>query len=1346
MRWLYNITAKVFCQYRKEKKMKDYYLGLDIGTDSVGWAVTDNEYKIPKFKGNSMWGIRLFEESQPADERRSYRSSRRRVMRKRERLELLEILFDEEISKKDISFYQRLKDSSLYAEDKGVEGKYCIFNDEDFTDADFHKKYPTVYHLRKELIESKEPHDARLVFLALHHIIKYRGHFLFDSLSADSVNDFNAVYNDLSLYLLNNYEITLNCSDLDEFSQLLKNKKIGKRQKNEQIIKLFGLDKKEQAAYILSLLSGSSVKLSDVFNDETLKDAEKKNISLSGNFDDTAAEYESILGERFELIEMLKAVYDWAILADILDGEQYISFAKVKVYDKHKSDLKQLKEYVKTYLPDKYNEIFKLSKKGLNNYTAYSAHVKKNSKTGVLNEHCTQEDFCAYLKKTLGVCTDDSYLNMFDEIETGSFIPKQTGKENGVIPMQIHRAELVKILDNAKEYLPFLSEADNEGKIVYDKIISLFDYKIPYYVGPLNNHTGKYWLVRNNQKIYPWNIREVVDFDKSAESFIENLTSKCTYLPQYDVIPKNSILYSKFTVLNELNNLKINGEKIDVSLKQDIYNDLFMKHYKVTRKALLSYLKSTQGLDVDSVTGIDGDFKSSLKPILDLQSYNLTTEEKEEIIKSITIFGDDKKLLLKRLEKNYSGKLSKDEIKKISKLKYTGWSRLSKEFLTQVECTDKNTGEYVNIITAMWQTNDNLMQILYSNNYSCDGSEDKTFVDKIAEMNSFDSSKSLSKMVDELYISPKVKRPVYQSLLIAKEIEKIQSCPPKKIFVEVARGADNSGRKSSRKQRLVDLYKSCGKEYDDLYKSLCDKSDDELRKDKLYLYYTQFGECMYTGEKIDLDDLLGPNSKWDIDHIYPQSKIKDDSLDNRVLVKKVVNNKKTNEYPIDSKIQESRKPFWRFLLQKELISKEKYNRLVRTLPLSDDELSAFISRQLVETRQSTKAVAGILSQLYPDTEIVYVKAGLVSDFRQQYDLLKCRDINDFHHAKDAYLNIVVGNVYNVKFTHNRAAFVKGLQMTGPHGFSLNRMFNFNTPGAWVADNNKSLMIVKNTMKKNNIRYTRYSYEQHGGLFDRQLLKKGNGQVSIKATGPISDISKYGGYNKALSKYFSLVKYFDKKGKTIIQLVPINAYKEKDYLANPNAFVSDILGCDAEVIKEKIKYNSCLSFDGFRMHISASSGGGSQIAYKPAMQLILNTDEENYFRNISKYLERYSYRDINEYDHITADENISLFNSLIEKMTSTIFSVKFADFGNKLADKTEKFENISVEKQSFVLAEIVKILHCNAMSGDLSNIGLAKHAGICATNSKLSEIKDISSVKLINQSITGLFENEIDLLK
>ena len=42
---------------------------------------------------------------------------------------------------------------------------------------------------------------------------------------------------------------------------------------------------------------------------------------------------------------------------------------------------------------------------------------------------------------------------------------------------------------------------------------------------------------------------------------------------------------------------------------------------------------------------------------------------------------------------------------------------------------------------------------------------------------------------------------------------------------------------------------------------------------------------MYSGEDIELSEIYNKNI-YDIDHIYPQSKIKDDSIDNRVLVKK----------------------------------------------------------------------------------------------------------------------------------------------------------------------------------------------------------------------------------------------------------------------------------------------------------------------------------------------------------------------------------------------------------------------------------------------------------------------------
>ena len=695
---------------------KEYYVGFDIGTDSVGMAVTDTTYRVLKYKGKAMWFVRLFDESMTAAERRGFRSGTRRLARKRERISLLQMLFNSPIAEKDVAFFQRLKESNLYEEDKTVGTPYAVFADADYTDKDYHRDFPTIYHLRKELIANPEPHDVRLVYLALHHLIKHRGHFLFDSLNASDSHSFDVIFRELQAYLDEEYGIQINCDVPDALGDVLKDRKRTINAKFADGIKLCDINKKtdKRAAAVMALICGKSESASVLFDEEIADENGKPlKIELKGDYETKSVDYAKCLGDKFELIEKLKAVYDWAILADVLDDEKYISFAKVKSYHQHGQDLKTLKAYVKQNCPEKYREIFKISKDKLDNYTAYSGMIKKNGKTGVLEYTCNQEAFCKYLLKCFKGLPQNGYEEMFSGLESASFMPKQHIKDNGVIPMQINRAELDKILEKASGYLPFLNEADESGKTVADKIRDIFNFRIPYYVGPLNKHSDKAWLERKEGKIYPWNFSEMVDIDRSAENFINNLTSKCTYLPDKDVIPKNSVLYCKFTVLNELNNLRINGKKISVELKKELFNDLFLRRKKVTQKGLVGYLKSRGYSDVE-ITGVDGDFKSSMKPYIDLCGYGLTEDEMERIILAVTIFGDDKRLLKKRLKQELSDKLTEKDINKISRLQYSGWGRLSREFLCDIEAVNPETGEVLNIINALWETNDNLMILLGS--------------------------------------------------------------------------------------------------------------------------------------------------------------------------------------------------------------------------------------------------------------------------------------------------------------------------------------------------------------------------------------------------------------------------------------------------------------------------------------------------------------------------------------------------------------------------------------------------------------------------------------------------------
>ena len=158
-------------------KNKEWYLGLDVGSASVGWAATDINYKLLRKNKKRLWGARLFEEAKTAADRRSFRAGRRRLARRRWRISLLEELFAKEVSKNDPNFFLRLKESKYHFEDKSLMNEYLLFNDKDYTDKDYYKEYPTIYHLRSSLMTEENP-DIRKVYLAIHSMLKNRGHFL----------------------------------------------------------------------------------------------------------------------------------------------------------------------------------------------------------------------------------------------------------------------------------------------------------------------------------------------------------------------------------------------------------------------------------------------------------------------------------------------------------------------------------------------------------------------------------------------------------------------------------------------------------------------------------------------------------------------------------------------------------------------------------------------------------------------------------------------------------------------------------------------------------------------------------------------------------------------------------------------------------------------------------------------------------------------------------------------------------------------------------------------------------------------------------------------------------------
>ena len=965
-----------------------------------------------------------------------------------------------------------------------------------------------------------------------------------------------------------------------------------------------------------------------------------------------------------------------------------------------------------------------------NNYAVYSGYRKGDSEVS-----CTQEDFCKFLKEKLAPYTEQleakpAYSEMYQRICEGVFAPKLRTKENGEIPSSLHRKELCRILEQAGTYLPFLLEADAEGRTVSEKILAIFDYKLPYYVGPLRG--ARSWAVRKEEgEVLPWNLEEKIDMAKTEEGFIRSMTSLCTYTGE-DVLPKDSLLYSEFTVRNEINALKVNGVPVSPEAKQRVFEVLFLqKDQRVTKKKIADLLVAEGFIrreDRDGVSGVDDMLKSSLTSYHKLKRIipQVGAEMAEEIIARVVLFGEEKTHLKQWLREKT--KLSEEDIRYVSGLGFHDWGRLSRTFLTGICEIDPTTGEAHSIMDCMRETGENLMQLLGGQH---------TFGQLAEEYRKerLGVADSPMELVQDLYVSPKIRRSIWQTLNIVDEIVDTQGAAPKKIFIEVARDQDDKNEKKrtdSRKERLLDLYRKCGEECGDLFGRLQEEDESRLRRDKLYLYYAQFGRCAYSGEVIDIER-LEENGLYDIDHIFPRSRIKDDSLENRVLVLSRLNREKSNLYPISDEIRAKMAPQWKLWFDRGMMTRKKYERLTRNTPLTEEELTAFVDRQLVETRQSTKALAELLKQLYPKTKIVYSKAGNVSDFRNQFGFLKCREVNDLHHANDAYLNIVVGNYFDTRFTDE---FLHNITREN-YSLRPDVMYTISVPGAWIPGEDGTIATVRRVMAKHNILYTRQPTETRGQLYDVTILKAGKGQIPIKAG---MDIERYGGYNRATGAYFTLIERTEKK-KRVRSIETVLLCDKAAFERDPAAYAKAKWGEDAEVILPKIHFSALLEYNQVRYHL-AGRNDDKRLRLNLAYQLYLNQEDILCFRRRAKYLERCQKerREVprGAYEDFTVEENLRLWDLLTEKASNPPYCrcSNFRSMADGMRKTRKTFAEMPIIQQCRNLIELLKEFHCNAQEPQVDGLAIGGLSRIT--------VRKKDKISLIHQSVTGLYETKVDL--
>ena len=1288
----------------KNRENTKYYIGVDIGTNSVGWVVIDENGNLLKKGKHHLWGSRLFDQAQTAQNRRNYRSSRRRYNKRKERIRLLQMIMSDMVLEVDSSFFIRLeKTTFLDKEDKkailkdNYKMNYNLFCDEDYNDKDYFKVYPTIYHLRKKLCECDEKADPRLIYLALHHIVKYRGNFLYEGQElhlepSNKEEDLKILFDILG----KNNDTVYDISE-EQIQFILKTvvENISKTAKVDECmsqLKLNSEDKKIVKEFMRGLV-GNKFNVSKLYMHEDLQfDDEDLKLQFSDkSYEEKITEYENVLEEKMEFIDLMQRFYSWIELSKIVGSDSQhasISGAMVNIYESHREDLRTLKEVMLKIGKKEYDEMFKPTSKNVVNYYNYVNPVAcSGDKT---------DGFYKYVKKAIEKSDDSRKDEILQKIANETYMLKQTSKNNAYIPYQMQKDELIKILDHQEKYYPVLKENR-------DKIISILEFRIPYYYGPLDGNKQFGWLIKKkgkeNERILPWNHQEIVDVQETAAQFIKKLTNYCTYLPIEKVMPQKSLTCSMYEVLSEVNKIRIDGKLLPIDTKNRLIEDLFFKRKTVKEKDLINWLKQNQ-LTVGEITGYQKEkaFSSSLAPWIDFKeifdeindsNYDLI----EKIIEDMTIFNEGS-ILKERLKKAYN--LDQNKVKKIMKLKYSGWSRLSKKLINGIRA-DNKFGSSVSILDVMKESHMALMEII--------NDQDLGFKQIIEKENFKNETGSFEyEDIENLAGSPALKRGIWQTLQVIEEIKNYMGHEPKNIYIEFAREEQEKVRTTTRVKKLKSIYNDIKNQLDvhgkEVYSNLNKQDEKSSIEKRLYLYYTQLGKCMYSGESLDIDKL----SNYEIDHIFPRTLTSDDSLDNLVLVKKKENQRKLDDLVLPLEIRNKMEVFWKKLYDNGLITQTKYYRLMRD-EFRRDQIDKFINRQLVETRQIIKHVANIIENHYVDTKVFTVRANLSYEFREKYGIYKNRNVNDFHHAHDAYIACIIGRYIQIRFPGLEAKYVYGQYMQNVkktknnidkenHGFIINSMKYecIDEDTGEVIWNPERILDYIKCFNYRDVYITKKLDTNNRELFNVTILPndKNSEKGKTKATIPVnklrSNVRKYGGFSGLQS---DIVAIEGKKGKKIdrrlINLPILLRYASIEdqckYIMENNKY------SDVKIIK-KIKKNQLIEIDGGLYYLSSAT------ELVNAHQLILNNKENEIIFEINNAMIKndYSYFENREI------EITKLYNLLCDKMKK--YYPKYKGIYEKILTKNIDFNILEIDLKCRVILEVLKILKAGAINGNL----------------------------------------------
>lgn len=570
---------------------------------------------------------------------------------------------------------------------------------------------------------------------------------------------------------------------------------------------------------------------------------------------------------------------------------------------------------------------------------------------------------------------------------------------SNVFTIGAYRKEIQRVFEIQKKYHPELTDEFCDGYML------IFKRKRKYYEGPGNEKS------RTDYGIFTTQLDANGDYIKKDNIF-EKLIGKCSVYPEELRAAAASYTAQEYNLLNDLNNLTINGRKLEENEKHEIVERIKSSNTINMRKII----SDCMGENIDDFAGARIDksgkeifhkfevYNKMRKALLEIgiDISNYSREELDKIGYIMTI-NTDKEALMEAFQESWIGlpeevKQCFIDMRKSNGALFNKWQSFSlkimNELIPEMYAQPK---EQMTLLTEMGVTK---------------GTQEEFAGLKYIPVD----------VVSEDIFNPVVRRSVRISFKILNAVLKKYKALDT-IVIEMPRDRNSE----EQKKRINDSQKLNEKEMEYIEKKLAvtygiklspsDFSSQKQLSLKLKLWNEQDGRCLYSGKTIDPNDIINNPQLFEIDHIIPRSISFDDARSNKVLVYRSENQKKGNQTPYyylthshsEWSFEQYKATVMNLSKKKEYaISRKKIQILLYSEDITKmDVLKGFINRNINDTSYASRLVLNTIQNFFmandADTKVKVIKGSYTHQMRSNLKLDKNRDESYSHHAVDAML-------------------------------------------------------------------------------------------------------------------------------------------------------------------------------------------------------------------------------------------------------------------------------------------------------------------------------------------------------